>query len=448
MPGDEVRAVLDDDGRLARVEVLPAGATGERLEVAADGEQAVVTVTMPSLDGPPAELVTRWRAAGAGSFAAVDGDAGTIDFARHVLGCDRGAVPEHPLDPVEATWSCPAGLAGAHGAATAAAHDGPGLDLALTLAWPAVAALLSSAAFAARLAQLVHAGHSVLPGPAWPPRDGEHGRVLARIVALEDPDGAATRMTCRALLCSDRGELASVDVALMTLGGSAVTDRLRFERDTRVVELTLSHAEAGWLAARPWIEAASSFAPGDRVLVEVACTSDEPRTGPATWSASGTVTRDGERVATIDWREPPFPLRRARAPGPRRCAPPSTPSRAPWRRSLRPRRPAACARARCWPRRAMSRRRAWTRSRASAATTTRCTAASSRRGSEACRARSCTARGPRRARRRSSSRRSATATRARCAAGGSTSSRRSLAAPRSSSRPRSSACRRGCASSR
>jgi fatty acid synthase len=322
VPGDEVHAVRDEGRRLARVEVLPAGASGERLEVAADGDDVVVTVQMPALDGPPALLVTRWRPCGAGSFVAVDGDAGTIAFARRVLGAGRASPPEHPLDAmqgvlgagrasppehpldaVQADWSCPAQLAAAHRAATGAAHDGIALDLALTLAWPALAALLSSAPFAARLAQLVHAGHAVSAGAAWPPRAGERGRVHARVDALDDPDGEPTRMTCHALLRSERGELATVEARLMTLGGAPVTDRLRHRRTAHDVELAPSAAEADWLAEQPWLGGVR-LADGERLRLQVDCTTDEPRTGAATWSARGALLRDGEPAATVDWHAP------------------------------------------------------------------------------------------------------------------------------------------------
>ena len=93
VPGDEVRATLGEHDRLARIEVLPAGATGERLEVALDGDVVAVTVTMPALDGAGVDLVTRWRASGAGSFTAVDGNVGTLAFARRVLGAAPGVVP-------------------------------------------------------------------------------------------------------------------------------------------------------------------------------------------------------------------------------------------------------------------------------------------------------------------------------------------------------------------
>jgi enoyl reductase-like protein/acyl dehydratase len=303
VPGDEVRAALDEHGRLTRVEVLPAGATSERLEVAADGDEVVVTVAMPALDGPAAELVTRWRPAGAGSFQAVDGDAGTIAFARRVLGADPAVVASHPLDRVAAGWSCPAGLAGAHGAATGATHDGRSLDFALTLAWPAVAALLSSAPFAARLAQLVHTGHEIVPGPAWPPLADEAGDVAGCVVSLEDPASAPTRVTCRAILTGARGELATVDVGLTTLGGAPVTDRVRFTRETVRAELRPTAVEAAWLAERDWLAGAAVEA-GEPVTVEVECTTDEPRKGAVRWSAEG-MLRSGGKVVPIAWSPAP-----------------------------------------------------------------------------------------------------------------------------------------------
>ncbi|MDP2712617.1 MAG: DUF1729 domain-containing protein, partial [Solirubrobacteraceae bacterium] len=342
-PGDEIHAVRDETGALTRLEVVPAGATGERLEVAADGDDVVVSVEMPALDGPPATLVTRWRAAANGSFAAVDGDAGTIAFARCVLGAQDAATPDDPFDPVRADWSCSAALAAAYGAATGATHDGCAPDLALTLAWPALAGLLSHAAFAARLAQLVHVGHAVTPGPAWPPLPDEHGRVRARIVALDDPDAAPTRMRCRAVLRCERGELARVEADFMTLGAAPVTDREHHRRETHDVDLELAtEAEAGWLAARPWLagadwQAGGSPAAGERLRLQVDCATDVPRAGAATWSAHGALLRDGEVAATVDWHadagkhsdgaEHPVSVAAARlgAPGPARRPRPRVP---------------------------------------------------------------------------------------------------------------------------
>ena len=60
-------------------------------------------------------------------------------------------------------WTCPAELPRAYRAATGAAHDGVPLDLALTLAWPALAALLADAGArgaAARARPRVARGHA------------------------------------------------------------------------------------------------------------------------------------------------------------------------------------------------------------------------------------------------------------------------------------------------
>ena len=229
VPGDEVHAAPDEHGGLAYLEVLPAGGPGERLHVAAQDGVVVVHVSMPALDGPPASLVTRWAPGGDGAFAALDGDAGTIAFARQVLGA--AAASDDPLAPVDAAWSCSAALAAAHRAATGAGHEGVGPDLALTLAWPVLAGVLSSAPFAARLAELVHVGHAVTPGIAWPPSAGERGRVHARVVALDDPDGAPTRMTCRAELSCERGAIAVVEANFMTLGAAPVTDHPAYRHE-------------------------------------------------------------------------------------------------------------------------------------------------------------------------------------------------------------------------
>ena len=240
----------------------------------------------------------------------------------------------------------------------------------------------------------------------------------------------------------------------MTLGGAPVTDRLRFARESARVELELRPPPRR-LARRAGVAlGGAAVEAGDRVVVEVECTTDEPRVGRRV----GAVARDAGRVVGDDRRGEPSRAgaacgagRATKRPWHRGAGARRHPAAALARRSgarARPPSRATRARASCSPRPRTSRPRAWTPSRASAATTTRCTAASSPRGSAACRGRSCTARGRRRARRRSSSTRSATATRARCGAGGSTSSRPSRSARRSTSRPRGSASTAGWRSSR
>ena len=95
-------------------------------------------------------------------------------------------APSDPFVGVSAAWACPAELPRAYRAATGAAHDGVPLDVALTLAWPALAGLLAVPELAARMLELVHASHAVMPGEAWPPREGEtrDGRGSAGRAAL------------------------------------------------------------------------------------------------------------------------------------------------------------------------------------------------------------------------------------------------------------------------
>ncbi|MDP1850266.1 MAG: DUF1729 domain-containing protein, partial [Solirubrobacteraceae bacterium] len=302
VPGDEVHAAPDEHGGLAYLEVLPAGGQDERLRVAVEDGVVAVTLQMPALDGRPAALVTRWRPAENGAFVAADGDAGVIAFARSVLGSEPGsAAPPEPFDAVRAEWTCSAAHVAAHRAATGAEHGAVALDLALTLAWPAVARLLSSAPFAARLAELVHVGHGVDPGPAWPPRPADRGSVQARVVALDDPDGAPTHMTCRAVLRCERGAVATVDAEFMLLGAAPVTDRASHRHAALDVELALpTAAEAQWLAAQPWC-AGAPLAAGDRLRVRLDCTTDVPRAGAAGCSARGELLRDGAAVATVGW---------------------------------------------------------------------------------------------------------------------------------------------------
>lgn len=304
VPGDEVHASPDERGGLSYLEVRPAAGPDERLLVAAEDGVVAVTLQMPALDGPPAALVTRWRPVHGGTFATVDRDTGAIAFARSVLGGSRPAAPDDAFETASADWTCSGELAAAHRAATGAAHDAVALDLALTLAWPAIAGLLSSPPFAARLAELVHVGHAVAGGPAWPLRPGDRGRVDARIVALDDPDGAPTRMTCRAVLRGERGVLATVDGDFMMFGATAVTDRAAYRHEALDAELApATAAEREWLASQPWWAGAVPAA-GERVHARIDCVTDVPRVGAdhsARCSARGRLRRDGAATATVAW---------------------------------------------------------------------------------------------------------------------------------------------------
>ena len=114
---------------------------------------------VPRVAGDAASRRTRRR-------VELGGDAARAAFA--AARARRPSAPRRRRRPVRAAlrtpWTCPAELPRAYRAATGAAHDGVPLDLALTLAWPALTALLAYPELAARLPELVHASHAVRPG--------------------------------------------------------------------------------------------------------------------------------------------------------------------------------------------------------------------------------------------------------------------------------------------
>ncbi|WP_354699367.1 hypothetical protein DSM112329_05081 [Paraconexibacter sp. AEG42_29] len=170
----------------------------------------------PSRYETPGGLQLRFRALGDGRFAALDSGAALAAYAAGGLGVEPLAPGADPFGAgVRAAWACPAGLAASYGALTGAAHRGVPLDLAFTLAWPALGRLLGSPPLAAHLSALLHAEHAVTPLAAWPPRVDEAGTVVVRVVAVEDPADAPTTVRCRAHLAGERGPLADVETVLI-----------------------------------------------------------------------------------------------------------------------------------------------------------------------------------------------------------------------------------------
>lgn len=211
----------------------------------------------------------------------------------------RAAFAVSALDPGTA-WTCPEPLPRAYRAATGAAHDGVPLDLAWTLAWPAVCSLLATPELAARFHELVHATHAVQPGPAWPPAPGETGEAAAWLVELADPVGAPTRLRCRARVTSARGLVATVEAELAILGDAAATAFELRRHDLHEVELTLREAgDADFLAEQEWLTLDAPLAAGDVLHVHAETTLDVPRDGAPSWTATGVVERGGEPIGTI-----------------------------------------------------------------------------------------------------------------------------------------------------
>ncbi|WP_320670855.1 polyketide synthase [Patulibacter defluvii] len=295
--GDELHAERDGD-ELLRVVARPRrGADGEQLVVERDGDDgARLGVLLPAVDGEPQALTVRYRTLPApGAVAEVDGVAA------------RAAFAARALDPAArgARWAFDPAQAAGYAAATGARHGDVPVDLALSLAWPAVAARLAEdPAIAARLAELVHGRHEVALGEAWPPRPGQAGPVDARVVEVEDPTDGPTRIRVAARILDDAGgpPLATVRAELVLLGHDAVSGE-RLRRDGRHDrELRLAGApEAELLAAAPWLRWHDGAVPaaGERLRLWATTALRVARDGAVHVHAAGEVERDGEPVATI-----------------------------------------------------------------------------------------------------------------------------------------------------
>ena len=335
---------------------------------------------------------------------------GVIAFARSVLGAAPTTATADPFEAVRADWSSSAALAAAHRAATGAAHGAVALDLALTLAWPAIAGA------AVERAVRGAAGRARARRPCGEPGAGVAAsarRARARGGAHRrrstTPTAAPTRMTCRAVAAPWRARRAR--------DGRRRLRDVRRGAGHRSGELPprgarrrahADHGGRGGLAGRAAVVCGSRHRRRRSRARKVDCTTDVPRAGGARRRARGVMLR-----ARRPW------WRRSRGDGAPGGADVAHPVRAAVAR-LAPAGPPRHPRPRVPLAEAAGQRAAdhGRRSRASAATTTRCIAACSPRGSPAWRGRSCTAPGRRRARRRSSSTRSARATPARCGAGG------------------------------
>ncbi|MGE3141564.1 MAG: acyltransferase domain-containing protein, partial [Thermoleophilia bacterium] len=301
LPGDEVDAAVDDTGRLIHLTSVPRGSAQERVVVEADGRDVVVTAWVASLDPPAERFVIRGRPieGGSGAFAEVEGGEAQGAFARRAL---TGGAPLEVTDPaagVAAPWALDPAMVAGYRAATGAEHAGVPLDLALSLAWPAVAGLLGVPEVAYRLPELVHSRHRVTPGPAWPPRPGETGEARAHLAALDDPGDAPTRMTCEAVVAGPRGVVATLEAELMILGADGVTAAERSLR--RVVDRTIAPgpAERALLLEQPWVRRDGEVPDGGPLRVHAEVTMERPRGGAARWRAAGTIAAGGAAVATI-----------------------------------------------------------------------------------------------------------------------------------------------------
>ena len=315
-PGDQLSRERDEDGVLCSLHVEPRGGDGEAVAVRADGDEVVVRVETPRVDRhDPDVLELRYSPLGRpGAFRECDGDRARAAYVRAAIGATT-----------DGGWRVDEAWVDAYRAATGARHRGVPHDLAFSLAWPALASLLGGGEFAAAFGELVHTGHEITPGPAWPPRSGEDGTTTARVVRVEDPGDAPTAVACEAVLTCARGEVARVRAQLAIrrtapLGAHAL--RTTAEHD---IELTIDPATARVLAEQDWVTAPP--AAGTTVRLRATTSREVDRDGVAMVRATGVLGAADitlERAAGPDDPHPVDALVAALAPAePARHAVPS-----------------------------------------------------------------------------------------------------------------------------
>jgi fatty acid synthase len=324
---DQVEVARDPDGRVTQVTVTPTTldehgsrpVADERAIVGLHGDDVVLDVVAAALDGTPCTRRRTFRPYGE-RFVEVDAVAAAAEATRTALGTARAAIGPRVVSgngngsraasagaglllEVDGAWALPDGLAGSYAAATGARHGHPPLDLAFTLAWPGLSRLLSSDdRLAAAFGGLLHRRHEVTPGPAWPPRPGEHGALRAELVE-HAPRRGGDDVRAVAVLSGDRGRLATVTMDVVLTGGHRPTEPAHRRRPVRALLDVSRPARAELLLAQPWLTTADEAGVAHlttATTVELAATVESRATGP-TWShhADGTVVVDGSPFATI-----------------------------------------------------------------------------------------------------------------------------------------------------
>ncbi|MBJ7329832.1 MAG: DUF1729 domain-containing protein [Solirubrobacteraceae bacterium] len=298
-PGDRIAREAGEDGTLTALRVTPRRGDRETVDLVLDGDDVLLTVATPRVDGGDDALTLRLRPLGGGAFAEVDGDLARAAYARAALLDGPAAAADDPFASVSRPWRLDAARLDGYRAVVGARHAGVPHDLAFSLGWPALAALLGTDGLAGAFGDLVHAGHVVVPGPAWPPVAGESGEAVARVVALEDPDGAPTGLTSEVVLTADRGELARVRADLLIRRDAPLGPWAELQRSEHHITLVLDAATAEVLGEQPWLDGAP--AAGDEVRIRASTTQERDRDGRRRCTAEGTVEREGALVASISF---------------------------------------------------------------------------------------------------------------------------------------------------
>ncbi len=281
------------------------GATGDRLSMRLRSIGRPGRPAFELVDGDAARAAWYRRAllgaeGAAGDGGPTDGAADPADpagAAEDRPGVGAGHGGERSVEGAAARWRLGADRLVAYRGLTGAEHLGVPLDLAFTLAWPALVQLLAGT-LAPRLADLLHAEHRVVPGPAWPPAAGDAGTATVAVDGTEDRDGARW-YRCRAEVVGTDGLVATVHATLaVRLTGP---DGEPVARDRRVVDVTFALDDAvaavldgcGWAhPVRPLVAAGpTGAAPWVRLRADTAY--ERHADGRAVATATGTLELAG-----------------------------------------------------------------------------------------------------------------------------------------------------------
>ncbi len=226
-------------------------------------------------------------------------------YGRALFG-ERGVAACALFETAEAEVVADPARASAYAAVTGGRAGAEGLpaQMAFSLAWEPLFAVIAGDELAGGLLELVHQRHAITPLEGWPPRAGERLQVEARAVRVEDGERGRS---IDAVATIRRGEVvvARLDEGFFIRGPHdrtawAVRRQDRLARDLRVDDQA---ARDFLLRARGWLQWSAPIEVGDALRVESSVVERRPRAGAARFQAQGVVLRGGEVVGRIALEE-------------------------------------------------------------------------------------------------------------------------------------------------
>lgn len=228
------------------------------------------------------------------------------DHARDALRtCYHAALFGRPLAPValfetaRETITLEADRAAAYARLTAHPEGSVPAPFAFSLAWTALFRVISCDDLASGLLRLVHLDQSVEPLAGWPLHPGETLTVEARAVDVIDRDRGRIVRAVTTLLRGDQ-PCARLRSGFFIRGAFADTPFRRRRHETVTLTLSLADAAALTLATETaGITFTAAPTLGDTLTLRVNLTETHPRTGPAHFTADGTVYRDATPIGHL-----------------------------------------------------------------------------------------------------------------------------------------------------